>query len=218
MHNQYYWTPSETLKKGWGLTVVVIITLHKKRLWSWNRAAQKHLPNCWVEIFAGFSVSPLTVHTTIHFVLLKMYHPPPFESSARTRKLNFATSCTVFNQTLVLIVFTGEWPRFPCGCVAFGCLQLSGNCFSRLGYPPLPLFWSVSQSENGALGYSSFPVSTHAANTRKRTHTSVARRAVPREPAPAPTWSHKSYVHVQLFSASEIQKKRKKCFKAGSVV
>lgn len=84
-------------------------------------------------------------------VILKIWH-----SGLQT--LNFATSCLLFNTLLILIVSTGRWPTFPCGRVVFGCLQLFGNCFSRLGFYPPPPFWSLSQAENGALGYSWFPV------------------------------------------------------------
>lgn len=87
------------------------------------------------------------------------------------------------NTLLILIVSIGEWPRFPCGRIAFGCLHLSGNCFSRLGeFPP---FWSLSQAENGALGYSSFPVNTHSQQwDTPYTPASFTWRAVPMNQPP----------------------------------
>lgn len=112
----------------------------------------------------------------------------------------------VFNTLLILIVCTGERPRFPCGRIAFGCLQLSGNCFSRLGYPPsLPVLESEPGRERspGVLLVScerTQPTLGHAIHTSHM-------QSCAREPALAPTSSRKNYVHVQLFCISEIQTK-----------
>lgn len=119
----------------------------------------------------------------------------------------FATSCMVFNTLLILIVSTGEWPRFPCGRIAFGCLQLSGNCFSRLGEssPPHHLLESEPGRERspGVLLVScehTQPILGHAIHTSH-----VRMQNCAHEPAPAPTASQKNYVHVQLFCLSVLQ-------------
>lgn len=148
--------------------------------------------------------------TEIYCVFLKIYRSLPLK--AEHIVVNwwvFATSCMVFNTLLILIVSIGEWPRFPCGCIAFGCLQFSGNCFSRLGEspppPPASPHWPEPGQERspGVLLVScehTQPTLWHAIHT---SHIHMQKSA--REPAPAPTLSLKNYVHVQLFDISELQ-------------
>lgn len=71
----------------------------------------------------------------------------------------------VFNTLLTLSVCIGGQPGFPYGCIAFGCLQVAGNDYSRRSRntsppPPAPNSnpWILSRAEDGALGCPSFPL------------------------------------------------------------
>lgn len=150
---------------------ILKILFHKTDLWS-NKVF--HQLNRWVGIFADFSVSPVTYSVCCNYNLvyfLKIYHSLPLKAKhVVINEWVFATFCMAFNTLLILIVSTGEWPRFPCGRIAFGCLQLSGNCFSRLGeFPPHPLHlsgvWARPRTE--PWGTPRF-LWTHTANTGTR--------------------------------------------------
>lgn len=192
MHNQYYWTPSETLKKGWSVrvdSVAVIIYFFPVKV---IRKASEVELNQTVGFFFFFHLLKLLSYNICRVFCISSYlfmahivfcnivcifkdiSLTSLESWACLRKLNFATSCMVFNTLLNLIVSTGEWPRFPCGRIAFGCLQLSGNCFSRLGYHPLLSgVWARPRTE--PWGTPCF-LWAHTANTRTRhTHQSHAK-------------------------------------------
>lgn len=112
----------------------------------------------------------------------------------------------IFNTLLILIVGIGEWPSFPCGRVAFGFLQLSGNCFSRLGEPPSPPSGVWARPKAEPWGTPRFLWTHTHTHSQQDIHTSPAHtQNCARGPAPAPTSSPKNYVHVQLFCIRELQ-------------
>lgn len=156
VHNHYLWTPCETLQE---FTVSLIITFFS---WSLSKTCQVWL--LLALFFLPLSYSSWDTHIMFCLTLFPrflLHMRPP-----KTCLCHFLKGC---NTSFILIVLTGEQPGFSCGSIAFGCLQFSGNCFSRLGCSTAPtLSESRSWAKNEALGCSVFPAGALVANWRMR--------------------------------------------------
>lgn len=68
-----------------------------------------------------------------------------------------------------------------------------GIVFPDLDTTPPPPFWSASQAQNGALGYSSFPVSAWTRHTHQFAHQAAIQRDLGRV-----TWLRRHSAAVRL--------------------
>lgn len=117
----------------------------------------------------------------------------PFFAHASTQTC-FCHLSEACNTSLILIIWTGEQPGVSCGSIAFGCLQFSGSCFSRLGCSTAStLSETRCRAKYEALGCSVFPAGVMQPTGGRADGTSS------RVQKWAPTASGKNYVAALPF-------------------